>query len=130
MKFRIRTLGFTSQVMTRILGLLDEAVVGVIVGFLRKDVGVGMLAPLGLSVKQLIVGCATLAMFFPCIATFTLLFKELGLVDTLKSVAVTVVTALTVGGCLIYCFKVSGCSLCICKHMGCLGIGAQSRGSL
>ncbi|MGQ9603083.1 MAG: FeoB small GTPase domain-containing protein [bacterium] len=130
MKFRIRTLGFlkealpvvligvaainfiyslgvideiarfTTPVMTRILGLPDEAVVAVIVGFLRKDVGVGMLAPLGLSVKQLIVGCTTLAMFFPCIATFTLLFKELGLVDTLKSVAVMVVTALTVGGTL------------------------------
>jgi len=130
MKFRIRTLGFlkealpvvligvavinfiyalgiidniarfTSPVVTRILGLPDEAVVAIVVGFLRKDVGVGMLAPLNLSVKQLIVGCSTLAMFFPCIATFTVLFKELGLIDTLKAIAIMVVTALVVGGLL------------------------------
>lgn len=130
MKFRIRTLGFlkealpivllgvvvinliyalgiidniasfSSPVVTRILGLPDEAVIAIVVGFLRKDVGVGMLAPLNLSVKQLIVGCSTLAMFFPCIATFTLLFKELGLVDTLKAIAIMIVTALTVGGLL------------------------------
>ncbi len=91
---------FTSPVVTSILGLPDEAVVAIVVGFLRKDVGVGMLAPLNLSVKQLIVACSTLAMFFPCIATFTLLFKELGPIDTLKSIAIMVATALVVGGLL------------------------------
>jgi ferrous iron transport protein B len=90
----------TSPVVTRILGLPKEAVLAIVVGFLRKDIGVGMLAPLGLSVKQIIIGCTTLAMFFPCIATFVVLFKELGPVDTVKSIGVMIATSLVVGGIL------------------------------
>jgi len=129
-KFRMRTLGFlkealpvvlvgvvvinlfyalgildsmanlTAPVVTKVLGLPKEAVLAMIVGFLRKDIGIGMLAPLGLSVKQLIIGCTTLAMFFPCIATFVILFKELGTLDTVKSMGVMVATSLVVGGIL------------------------------
>jgi ferrous iron transport protein B len=90
----------TAPIVTRVLGLPKEAVLAVVVGFLRKDIGVGMLAPLGLSVKQLIIGCATLAMFFPCIATFVIMFKELGPLDTVKAICVMVATSLIVGGLL------------------------------
>jgi ferrous iron transport protein B len=90
----------TSPVVTRLLGLPQEAVLAVIIGFLRKDIGVGMLAPLGMTVKQLVIGSATLAMFFPCIATFVVLFKELGPLDTVKSIGIMIVTALAVGGFL------------------------------
>jgi ferrous iron transport protein B len=90
----------TAPVFTRLLGLPSEAVLAVIVGFLRKDIGVGMLAPLGMSVKQLVIGSATLAMFFPCVATFVVLFKELGALDTVKSIGIMIVTALAVGGLL------------------------------
>jgi ferrous iron transport protein B len=90
----------TAPIVTKVLGLPKEAVLAIIVGFLRKDIGVGMLAPLGLSVKQLIIGCTTLAMFFPCIATFVILFKELGTLDTVKSIGVMVATSLVVGGIL------------------------------
>ena len=90
----------TTPVVTRVLGLPGEAVLAMIVGFLRKDIGVGMLAPLGLSVKQMIIGCTTLAMFFPCIATFVILFKELGTLDTVKSIGVMVATSIVVGGIL------------------------------
>ena len=90
----------TAPVVTKVLGLPKEAVLAMIVGFLRKDIGIGMLAPLGLSVKQLIIGCTTLAMFFPCIATFVILFKELGTLDTVKSMGVMVATSLVVGGIL------------------------------
>ncbi len=90
----------TAPVVTRVLGLPKEAVLAVIVGFLRKDIGVGMLAPLGLSVKQLIIGSTTLAMFFPCVATFVVMFKELGPADTVKAIGVMVATSLIVGGVL------------------------------
>jgi ferrous iron transport protein B len=90
----------TAPVVTKVLGLPKEAVLAMIVGFLRKDIGIGMLAPLGLSVKQLIIGCTTLAMFYPCIATFVILFKELGTVDTVKSMGVMLATSLVVGGIL------------------------------
>ncbi|HUW57452.1 MAG TPA: nucleoside recognition domain-containing protein, partial [Planctomycetota bacterium] len=87
-------------VMTKVLGLPPEAVGALLVGFLRKDVAVGMLAPLGLSLRQLIVASVVLTVYFPCVATFVVLFRELGLKDMLKSACIMVVTAFTVGGLL------------------------------
>jgi ferrous iron transport protein B len=90
----------TAPVVTRVLGLPQEAVGALIVGFLRKDVAVGMLVPLGLTIKQLIIASVVLAMYFPCVATFTTLVKELGVVDMLKSAAIMVISSLIVGGLL------------------------------
>jgi ferrous iron transport protein B len=89
-----------APVVTHVLGLPGEAVGALIIGFLRKDVAVGMLIPLGLTVKQLIIASVVLAMYFPCFAAFTTLVKELGLADTLKSAAIMVVSTLIVGGFL------------------------------
>ncbi len=91
---------FTSPIVTRMLGLPETAVLAIAIGFLRKDIGVGMLAPLGMNVKQLVIGCTTLAMFFPCIATFVVMFRELGLVDTVKAIGIMIVTAILVGSFL------------------------------
>jgi len=44
-----------APVLTRVLGLPQEAIAALLIGFLRKDVAVGMLAPLGLSLKQLTI---------------------------------------------------------------------------
>jgi ferrous iron transport protein B len=90
----------TAPVMTGILGLPAEAVGALVIGFLRKDVAVGMLVPLGLTLKQLIVASVVLAMYFPCVATFTVLFKELGLKDMIKSSGIMLASALMVGGIL------------------------------
>ncbi|MBA7645397.1 hypothetical protein ES703_53153 [subsurface metagenome] len=90
----------TAPVVTRVLGLPQEAVGALIIGFLRKDVAVGMLIPLGLTVKQLIIASVVLAMYFPCVATFTTLVKELGFVDMLKSAGIMIVSSLVVGGLL------------------------------
>ncbi len=86
--------------LTAVLGLPRESLVPILVGFLRKDVAVGMLAPLGLSAKQLVVATTVLAMFFPCIATFAVILRELGWKDLLKSIAVMVAAAILVGGAL------------------------------
>ena len=86
--------------MTGLLGLPKEAVTALLIGFLRKDVAVGMLAPLGLTAEQLVVGTVVLAMFFPCIATFAVLLKELGVVNLLKSFAIMIAMALITGGLL------------------------------
>jgi ferrous iron transport protein B len=90
----------TAPVITDVLGLPEEAAGGLVVGFLRKDVAVGMLAPLHLSLKQLIVACVVLAMYFPCVATFAVMLKELGIFDMLKSALVMVLSAIIVGGFL------------------------------
>ena len=89
-----------SPVVQGVLGLPREAAGGLVVGFLRKDVAVGMLGPLHLSLRQMIVACVVLAMYFPCIATFAVMLRELGVKDMLRSAAIMVGSALVVGGLL------------------------------
>ncbi|MFC1892533.1 FeoB small GTPase domain-containing protein [Chloroflexota bacterium] len=91
---------FTAPVVTGLLGLPKEAVIALVIGFLRKDVALGMLAPLMLTAGQLVVGSVVLAMFFPCIATFVVLVRELGVVDMLKSAGIMIAAALLFGGLL------------------------------
>ncbi len=91
---------FTAPVVTGLLGLPKEAVTALVIGFLRKDVALGMLAPLALSAEQVVVGSVVLAMFFPCVATFVVLVRELGIVDMLKAVALMFTVALLTGGIL------------------------------
>ncbi len=90
----------TSPVITNVFGLPKEAVAAIAVGFFRKDVAVGMLGTLDLTAKQLVVAVTVLAMFFPCIATFVVLFKELGVADMFKSILVMLISSLIVGGLL------------------------------
>jgi len=90
----------TAPVITGILGLPQDAVGALIIGFLRKDVAVGMLLPLGLNLSQLIVASVVLTMYFPCVATFAVLIKELGIKDMLKSALIMISSALIVGGIL------------------------------
>jgi len=69
-------------------------------GFLRKDLAVGMLIPLNLSFQQLVVASVMLSMFFPCIATFTVLLKELGVKDLLKLTGIMLLTVVITGSLL------------------------------
>ena len=91
---------FTAPIVTGVFGLPKETVGALIVGFLRKDVAVGMLAPLGLNLKQLIIACVVLSMYFPCVATFTTMAKELGIKDMIKSVGIMLGATLVIGGIL------------------------------
>lgn len=84
-------------VVSGLLGLPSDAATALIIGFLRKDVGIGMFAPLGMSPEQLVVSSVVLAMYFPCIATLMVMLKELGPIDTAKSVALRIAMALAAG---------------------------------
>ncbi len=95
-----RLAGVAAPVVQVLWGLPREAFVPLLVGILRKDVALGMLAPLELSVRQLITGTVVLAMFFPCLATLVVLLRELGLRDTLRSVTV-MLAAVTVAGAVV-----------------------------
>ncbi|MDP8290083.1 MAG: ferrous iron transporter B [Candidatus Susulua stagnicola] len=86
-----------SPIITKLWGLPQETIGALIVGFLRKDVAVGMLRPLNLSLRQLITGATILAIYFPCVATFMVLVKELGIKDMLKSMLIMLFTAILVG---------------------------------
>jgi len=91
---------FAAPVVTGLLGLPKEAVIAIAIGFLRKDVALGLLAPLALTSSQLVVGSVVLAMSFPCIATFVVLLRELGILNMLKAAGIMVASALIVGGIL------------------------------
>jgi ferrous iron transport protein B len=87
----------TGPVIRALLGLPLDAVGILLIGFLRKDLAVGMLAPLDLSMKQLIIASVVLTMYFPCVATFTVILKELGIVNLLKAALIMIISAFLVG---------------------------------
>jgi ferrous iron transport protein B len=89
-----------APVITGLMGLPKDTVAALAVGFLRKDVAMGLLAPLGLTAKQLVISSTFLAMSFPCVATFAVLIRELGIKDMLKATGIMIVAALIVGGLL------------------------------
>jgi len=89
-----------APLITRVLGLPQEAISALIFGFLRKDVAVGMLDPLNLTGGQLVVASVVLAMYFPCVGSFAILFKELGIKDMSKALLIMLISAFSVGGIL------------------------------
>ena len=89
-----------APVLTGLWGLPKETISALLIGFLRKDVAIGMLGPLNLTIKQLITACVILAIYFPCMATFIVMIRELGAKDMLKSAFLMIVTVLVVGAVL------------------------------
>lgn len=89
-----------SPVLSTLLGLPSDAIGALIMGFLRKDLATAMLAPLNLTAQQLTVASIFLAVSFPCIATFAVLVKELGVKDLLKVLIIMVLVALLAGSLL------------------------------
>jgi len=89
-----------SIVLVNVWGLPREAISALLIGFLRKDIAVGMLGPLNLTTKQLVTGSVILTIYFPCIATFTVLSRELGIKNMAKAASLMLITALLVGGIL------------------------------
>ncbi|MCG7847646.1 MAG: ferrous iron transport protein B, partial [ANME-2 cluster archaeon] len=69
-----------------------------LIGFLRKDVAIGMLLPLGMNPLQLVIAATVLTIYFPCVATFAVLVRELGIRDMAKSVLIMIAAAMIVGG--------------------------------
>ncbi|MDD5722458.1 MAG: ferrous iron transporter B [Syntrophales bacterium] len=91
---------FAAPVIRGVLGLPEESVTAVVIGLFRKDAALGMLALSAMTAKQMVIGSVVLTMFFPCIATFVVLLRELGLKDFLKSSAIMLFSSIAVGGIL------------------------------
>jgi ferrous iron transport protein B len=83
--------------MNTLFGLPGEATTALVVGFLRKDLAVGTLIPLQLSAFQLVIAVTMLTIYFPCVATFAVLLRELGVKDLIKSTMIMIATAGSVG---------------------------------
>jgi ferrous iron transport protein B len=87
----------TAPVLTGLWGLPKETIAALVVGFLRKDAAMGILASLGLTAKQLVISSTVLAMFFPCAATFVIMARELGVRDLLKAIGIMIAAVLIMG---------------------------------
>ena len=86
-----------APVMEGLFGLPGDASIALITGFLRKDLAVGMLISLNMAPLQLVIAVTMLTIYFPCVATFAVLIKELGFKDMLKSAAIMIGVAIIVG---------------------------------
>ncbi|RLI64106.1 MAG: ferrous iron transporter B, partial [Candidatus Asgardarchaeum californiense] len=86
-----------SPIMEGLFGLPGGASIALVSGFLRKDLAVGMLVSMNLNPLQLVIAVTILTIYFPCIATFIVLIKELGIRDMIKSSAIMIGTAISVG---------------------------------
>jgi len=99
----------SSPLLGRWLGLPEEAIYPLIIGFLRKDVATGLLAPLRdanvMNLYQIVTTVTILVIYFPCAATFMVFLKELGIRDTLKSTTIMLIFAFGVGGLLHFLFS-------------------------
>jgi len=81
-------------------GLPKEAASAMLVGVIRKDAAVALLEPLNLTAMQSATAIVALVLYFPCIATYTVLAREVGTRDLLAITAIMAATAL-LGGLFI-----------------------------
>jgi ferrous iron transport protein B len=86
-----------APLMEGLFGLPGEASIALITGFLRKDLAVGMLITLNMIPLQMVIAVTMLSIYFPCVATFAVLIKELGIKDMIKSAIIMIGIAIIVG---------------------------------
>ena len=91
---------FVSPWLSRMLGLPPEAILVIALGILRKYMAMGLLLPLGLSVKQLVIASVVISLFFPCVATFVVVLREFGWKRLFEAVAIMLSFAFLVGSLL------------------------------
>jgi len=87
-----------SPLIKGVFGLPEQTVAALIIGTVRKDAAVALLDPIGLSSMQMVTAVVVLTLYFPCVATFTVLFKELGVKDTARAVAIMLIVTIVSGG--------------------------------
>lgn len=87
-----------SPLITGVFGLPEETVATLIIGIVRKDAAVALLEPIGLNNMQMVTAVVVLTLYFPCVATFAVLFKELGIKDTAKAVIIMIIVTIIAGG--------------------------------
>jgi ferrous iron transport protein B len=90
-------LGSAVSPIMHLIGLPGEVSVALITGFFRKDLAIGMLIPIRMAPLQLVIAVTILTVYFPCVATFVVLARELGVKDMLKSVAIMIAIAIIIG---------------------------------
>jgi len=95
--------GILSPLFEGLFGLPSAAAVPIVMGLFRKDIAMGLLIPLRLSAAQMLTAVVMLAMTFPCIATFVILWRELGIKRMIQS-SVIMLSAACIAGGLMHLF--------------------------
>jgi ferrous iron transport protein B len=80
------------------LGLPPEAATALIMGFVRRDFGAAGFFHIQLTAVQAVVGMLVITLFVPCIASFMVIHRELGLKGVLGILAFTLTVAFLTGG--------------------------------
>ena len=83
-----------------LLGLPHEIAPVMLLGFLRKDVSIALLAPFHLSAPQFIIASIFMVLYVPCVASFFTLMKELGVGTTVKVAGLVFISAVSIAGFL------------------------------
>ena len=81
-------------------GVPKETILPLVTAFLRKDLAVAQLSTISMSVYQLFTSVVLISIYFPCVATFMILLKELGFIGSLKSIAILIIVTFVFGGAL------------------------------
>ncbi len=93
-------------VFTGWFGIPEETVAPLIAGFLRKDLAVAQLSAIEMSGFQLITSVVIISIYFPCIATFSMIIKEGrksgGVLKVLGGSLLTLVTVVFLWGGLLH----------------------------
>ena len=86
--------------LTTVFGVPADATASLVVGFLRKDLAIGLLPVDTMTTYQVFKSVVLLTIYFPCLATFAMLLKELNWKEILGVLGFLAVTALVFGGVL------------------------------
>jgi len=103
--------------VTSALGLPTDIAPVMILGFLRKDVSIALLAPFKLTAGQFIIASVFMVMYVPCIASLFTLIKELGVWSALKVMGLVFGCAITVTMLLHGLFVVLGKTAPFLSHI-------------
>ncbi len=92
-------------VLTGWFGIPAETVAPLIAGFFRKDLAVAQLSRIDMTAYQLVISVVIVTIYFPCLATFSMLIKEGresgGIVVTLLGSVTTMLVVLFLWGGLL-----------------------------
>lgn len=90
--------------VNKLMGLPPDITSVMLLGFLRKDVSIALLAPLHLCAHQFVIASIFLVLYIPCISSFFTLIKELGVKSAMKVVAIIFSTSIVVAVALHFVY--------------------------
>jgi len=91
-----------APVVSGLFNLPSHVVASLVVGALRKDVAVGMLMAVApdMTALQMLTAVTVVTLYFPCVGSFVVTLKELGLKRTLLMIATMTAITIAVGSLL------------------------------